>query len=230
MINISCVLKIGGCYDRRYVFALLNACKKYINEDFAFKCFTDDENFLRNPDEGAILTYITNKQVLFSIIRLEKNYKGWWSKFEIFKNKGVNLYFDLDTVIFGEIFPLIKLVRNLRKNQFVGLRPFNQRRRTSSEMFFGSGIMGWNGDFQFLLDEFDYSLVNYGLCDGGDQFHIHRILKNRNIEICYFQDVVTGIYSYKRNVLISQPENPRIVCFHGKPRPHEVGGIYWNEM
>src|SRR3972149_7317652 len=114
MINIICILKTGGDYDKRYVFALLNACKKYINENFAFKCFTDDENFLKDPDEGSILTYITNKKILFSMIKLEKGYKGWWSKFEIFRNKGINLYFDLDTVIFSGLDEIIQIVKGLK--------------------------------------------------------------------------------------------------------------------
>ena len=228
MISIICVLKTGGDYDKRYVFALLNACKKYINENFAFKCFTDDENFLKDPDEGSILTYITNKKILFSMIKLEKGYKGWWSKFEIFRNKGINLYFDLDTVILSGLDEIIQIVKELKDTEFLAMKRLNPL-RWEREGMFTSGIMGWNGDFRFMFDDFRYENA-LGPSIRGDADIIYKMLKHRNIIIQYLQDQFQGLYSYKRHCLCKIPEDAKIVCFHGKPRPHEVGGVYWNEM
>lgn len=228
MIEIVCVLKIGGDYDKRYVFNLLNACKRNINEDFAFKCFTDDEGFLKDPDEGALLNYTFSKyRILFSLIRLEKRYSGWWSKLEMFRNKGLNLYFDLDTVIFSGLDEAIDIARGLKENDFLGMKRLNPSRWEKDGMF-TSGIMGWNGDFKYLLDNFNYSALNNPLSvPDGDYIYNNLILSGVNIK--YLQDSFNGIYSYKRHCRDGIPTDAQIICFHGKPRPHEVGGIYWNE-
>jgi hypothetical protein len=45
------------------------------------------------------------------------------------------------------------------------------------------------------------------------------------------QSAVDGIMSYKAGQLYDSPKNARIVCFHGKPKPHETDGwalAYWN--
>lgn len=228
MINIVCVLKTGGDYDKRYVFALLNACKKYINEDFAFKCFTDDEAFLKYPDEGVLLNHTFSKhKILFSLIRLEKGYAGWWSKLEIFRNKGLNLYFDLDTVILSDLTEIIDTIKGLSKYDFLGMRRLNPSRWLRDGMF-TSGIMGWNGDFKYLLDNFNYNVLQNPLSvPDGDYIYSNLILSRANIK--YLQANFEGVYSYKRHCRNGIPEDAKIICFHGKPRPHEVGGIYWNE-
>lgn|SRR3990167_3015995 len=230
MVNIVCVLKTGGDYNKRYVFALLNTCEKYINEDFAFKCFTDDEGFLKDPNEGAILTnVISNKKILFSLIRLEKGYRGWWSKLEIFRNPGPNLYFDLDTIILSDLNPLIEIVKKLKSFDFLAMKKFNPL-RWESEGMFASGIMGWNGDFRFVFEDFDYNNTIKNPHIHGDADIIFKILEAHLIQIQYLQDSFRGLYSYKWHCRGGLPKDVKIVCFHGKPRPHEVGGIYWNEM
>ena len=230
MINICCVLKLGGDYDKRYVFAILNACRKHIKEDFAFKCFTDDEAFLKHPDEGAILSHIgLDKKILFSLIRLESGYSGWWSKFEIFRNVGINLYFDLDTVILSDLTEIINIIKRMGDGQFLAMKRFNPL-RWKNEGMFTSGIMGWNGNFRFMFDDFSYHDALYNPLVRGDGDIIFKMLQHRNIQVQYLQDSFGGIYSYKRHCRDGIPTDARIVCFHGRPRPHEVGGIYWNEM
>lgn len=229
MINIVCVLKTGGDYDKRYVFNLLNMCKKYIDEDFAFKCFTDDETFLKDPDEGAILNYINSKhRILFSLIRLEKGYVGWWSKLEIFRNVGLNLYFDLDTVILSDLTEVINIVKKLKEREFLGIKRFNPD-RWEKEGMFTSGIMGWNGDFQYILKSYYYEALKCNLYYPDGDFIYNTLLLN-GAKVQYLQDNFDGIYSYKRHCRNGIPKDAKIICFHGKPRPHEVGGIYWNEM
>lgn len=221
MLNIVCVLKTGGDYDKRYVFALLNACRKHINEDFELICFTDDENFLKDPDEGSISSQVgLDKKILFSLIRLEQGYLGWWSKFEIFRNEGLNLYFDLDTVILSDLTEVINVIKGLKENEFFGMKKFNPL-RWENEGMFTSGVMGWNGDFRFLYDEFD-SIDKDKNIYHGDADVIFKMLKHRNIQIKYLQDEFKGLYSYKWHCKVAVPTDAKIICFHGKPRPHQV--------
>lgn len=222
MINIICVLKTGGDYDKRYVFNLLNACKRNINEDFAFKCFTDDEAFLKDPDEGALLNHTFSKhRILFSLIRLEKKYSGWWSKLEIFRNKGLNLYFDLDTVILFDLSEIINIVKGLGEYDFLGMKKFNPA-RWENEGMFTSGIMGWNGDFRFMFDDFSYHDALNNPLVHGDADIIFKMLRHRNIQVRYIQDNFKGLYSYKWHCRSKLPEDAKVICFHGKPRPHQV--------
>lgn len=84
--------------------------------------------------------------------------------------------------------------------------------------------MGWINDdsFSFIYDEFNYERDSN--LYAGDQDYINKKLKERQIPICYWQDVVKGIFSYKRHIRNGsiEKENARIICFHGKPRPKEV--------
>ena len=61
----------------------------------------------------------------------------------------------------------------------------------------------------------------------GDQEWLRDLmLKHKQIQVVLAQDVFPGIYSYKVDVRDgkSLPDDARIVCFHGRPRPHEVCG------
>ena len=92
----------------------------------------------------------------------------------------------------------------------------------------GSGVMLWEGDFSFLLREFNYDLMNkYRL--GGDQRYISKRFAELGIKQKYIQDKFDGLVSYKLEILTgSYRGHPHIVCFHGHPRPHEVGAPWWS--
>src|SRR3990167_277042 len=143
MINIVCVLKTGGDFTSIYVEKLFNACKRNItNEDFYFACLSDDEE-VKNM-EGV------------NFIELEYKYPGWWSKFEVFRITGKTIYFDLDTVIMGDLSDMICLVKKLKPSEFLGISAFNPIRNQNAQTQLGSGVMGWNGDFRFIMKQFDF--------------------------------------------------------------------------
>lgn len=136
---------------------------------------------------------------------LQTSLRGWWAKMELFApwNEALRpcLYFDLDTFILGDIRDLLhdpgdslSLLRDL----------FNPKRSASGIMIIPRKTDVWDkwtGD------------TSPG---GGDQQYIathpHRKL----------QDEYPGIVSYKADVLNGR--KGRIVCFHGKPKPHECNG------
>lgn len=147
---------------------------------------------------------------------LKKGWPGWWSKIEVFTLRGPLLYMDLDTTIRGDLAPLLEVAQ---KNKFTALRDFNPHSR---EM--GSGLMAWSGDMsriyrQFLQDP----RGNMERCRNsrfwGDQGFIEPLTKGR----AYWQEELPGaVVSYKKHCLNGVPENARVICYHGKPRPWDV--------
>ena len=148
--------------------------------------------------------------------RLANGWPGWWSKIEIFRFGGKAIYLDLDTAIFGDLTSLADALD--RDGAFYMLRPFARRER------WASGIMAWNGDFSFIFREFR---VHHIAEWHWDQRYIVDRLDNHEVQARAIQDVLPGIYSYKKHCNGNPPADARVVCFHGKPRPHEVGMPYW---
>jgi uncharacterized Rossmann fold enzyme len=133
--------------------------------------------------------------------------KGWWAKLWLFHElKGPTLYLDLDTVITGPL-------EALEPGEFACLRDFYRPDGL------GSGVMLWNGDLSKIWH--DWNSSGRPALHGGDQEwieqahpHAHRL-----------QDVYPGLFaSFKRDAMDGIPSGASVVCFHGQPRPHEVGG------
>jgi hypothetical protein len=203
-IKICCVLKSGGVYRPPYVWKLFNGVRKNYSGDFKFLCLSDygPEVQLRDPR--------------FYHIPLKHGFEGWWSKMELFLQEGPLLYFDLDTIVVGDITPLVKAVEGLCENEIIMLRPFNPRQRHGSN---ASGVMGWVGDKSEIFFGFNYRDRTHYF---GDQNFINCSIRDRGIVVSHVQDYIGGVHSFKRECQQELPKGARIVCFHGRPRPHEV--------
>lgn len=206
--TIACVLKTGGDFDERYVVNLKRALVRNLTHPFKFVCLTD-------------LPAIKDVET----IRLSNGHPGWWSKIELFRPGAMAtervLYFDLDTLILKNIDDLLELGDN-----FYGLRPWNAANRRAGNC--ASGIMAWkNGAYDFLHREFDADKINRL----GDQVYISAALRAHGDTFTALQDAAPGIYSYKRECRRQggPPRNARVVCFHGRPRMHEVGDAWVKE-
>lgn len=141
---------------------------------------------------------------------------GWHTKLELFApwNKDLRpaIYFDLDTFIFGSLEPF----ERLDKTQLWLIDNFNQPRTGET------GLM--------LIPDNDALCQRIFTTDitGPDGPYIqgfpHRRL-NREI---------SGIYSYKNHCREACPDDARIICFHGFPKPTDLkkgwGKIYWNNL
>ena len=198
--TVICVLKLGGDFSSIYVRKLQNAVKRHLNMPYEFVCLTDD----------ASIDFCKT-------IPLVNNWKGWWSKIEVFRAGLVNtdriVYFDLDTVILQDINILVQ-----QDYDFIALQSFNPQKRKNPYLI-GSGIMSWrnNWAFNFLYDQF-----NTEMCFGrfrGDQDYIGSQLIRKGKKFKHWQALINGIYSYKRNCKKGIPKDAKIVCFHGRPRP-----------
>lgn len=140
-------------------------------------------------------------------IPLKTDWPGWWSKLELFMNFDNCLYFDLDTVIRGSIKPLLE-----HDHSFTMLSDFYLPELP------GSGVMAWEGDYSFIPIGFDLTKAKKYRTrqKWGDQGWITERLKKDPER---FQKIFPGLIgSYKAGYI-----GCSVVCFHGKPRPRDVG-------
>lgn len=209
-IQIGCVLRTGGDYLPDHVAALNHSVNLHSHKWAELVCFTDI------PDQIA--------QLGIKAIPLQRNDPGWWAVPEVFRLKGPVVVVGLDTVFVRDMRPLLQTAFDSTSDDFwmicnlgVGTNPC-------------SGIMAWNGDWQWIFDEFDYNSVSKRL--RGDENWIIEALASREIKPrilqkeChgnFYDGPIEGIFSYKQDVRGKFfPENAMVIVFHGKPRPHEV--------
>ena len=202
-ITIMCVLKSGGIFDINYVERLRNMVARHVTIPYQFICLSDVE---------------IPKDVCASL-KLKRGYPGSWAKVEMFRPElvepGRMVYFDLDSIILANINDVLNT-----KHNFIGLKPWNKSNRGKGLL--ASGMMAWTNDgvYSFIYEQFASKMIKE--YPAGDQEWISRALMAQGEEYSYYQDVVPGIYSYKRDCRPKKPNDARIVCFHGRPRPHEV--------
>lgn len=186
MITVACVLRSGGDYDAEYVERLRHGVDSHLS-GHAFVCLSD------LPCESIPLT---------------SDWPGWWAKMELFKLPGPVLYFDLDTVIVGDL-------ADVALQALTGvtmLADFYRPERAQS------GVMSWGGDLSWVYRKFAASPAEFMAQYRGDG----ELLADWLPAAARWQDVLPGrIVSRK----LPQTRNPMeaVVCFHGRPRPRDVG-------
>lgn len=200
MLNIVCV-KWGTKYSADYVNILLDMVARNLPEkvEFRFVCFTD------------------NAEGLHKAIRVKElpgGLTGWWNKLYMFKHGHFDegdriLYFDLDTVIVGGLDELAAY-----EGKFTILRDFYRGGKT-----YQSAVMAWKANHCcYLWDDF----LEAGSPQddpGGDQSWIEDHLHNALL----WQELYPHAFaSYKVHARNGIPKDAKVVCFHGKPMPHEV--------
>jgi len=219
MLKVACVYRSGGDYNADYVRRLHAGVEEYLQRPHEFICLTDRS--------GEI-----EKMSGIKPCSLRRDWPGWWSKMELFAMQPPILYFDLDTVICGDIGPVADVAGCLAPNEFLMLRDFYRP-------CWCSAIMAWNTYMGWLFKEFchltrpgtrwqrkaiGYDLTALSENYRGDQDFISAALKKKGTRVILGQEVFAGIHSYKVDVLPKSniPKHTKIICFHGLPRPHEV--------
>ncbi len=223
MLNVVCVLKSGGDFTEEHVRRLHRGVSEHLTQEHFFFCLTD----------------LRCEAVPWCTIHpLQDALPGWWSKMEVFKLKGQVLYFDLDTIIKGDL----DKFSELDSQYFYMLRGFYRPESLAS------GVMYWNGDYSYIYSEFlrmyegaeivpkgkhgprsSEGLRYLGKVYRGDQDFLQDVFSGKSF-VKGLQDVISGIYSYKVDCTPkSIPADSRVICFHGKPRPHEIttGPLKW---
>lgn len=200
-MKIYTVLKVGEFYNRKiradygpeHVQWMQKMCQQYA-PDVEFVC-------LSNVEIDGV-----------TVIPLEQDWPGWWSKIELFRFSDV-FYLDLDTVIIGNISHMIGL------DGFYALDTFQPNNKTRKIL--GSGLMSWNTDLFFVYDNFDTSKISKYNHPRfwGDQGYIFDQTQGY---ISFQKTFPDQVFSYKFSNINQESPSGNIVCFHGKPRPWEV--------
>jgi hypothetical protein len=195
-IKVITVLRSGPEWLPNYVYNFKKGLEKNLTKPFEFICLSDIE-----------LTGITTIPLLDIGI-------GYWSKLQMFRRElGLTehcLYFDLDTIVKGNIDELIDIING---ESFVMLQdPWKPEQS-------GSGVMWWSGDYSNLWDEYLtksheewHKLYNEHPRFGDQGYIIDRVEHTR------FQDLLDepnwfGKFSKKE----SKPET-KVVIFGGRKR------------
>lgn len=215
MITVACVYKLaeGNGFSAEYVRRLEENVREHTTRDFRFVCLTDsDETFTCET------------------IRLTDNLPRQLSKLELFKPhfQGRVIYFDIDTIV----------VRNIDKlMDYEGDVAMLHCWR--NDWMWASGIMAWNVPLPCVLPTPDEKSRLHKGPERGDQRFISMKLLNAGYTIDRVRDIVNAV-SYRWQVKTKHhrvdgewrkapnsaygvPEDADIVCFHGGPRPHEIG-------
>lgn len=185
-------VKWGVKFTSEYVNKLFSMVQRNLKVKHNFICFTD------NPSE-------LNKNI--EVRMLPGSLEGWYNKIYLFKEGLLNdlvIYFDLDTIIVDNIEKLTTYKGNLAL-----LNDFNNDT-------LATGLMIWKAEKNYQIWE-KYEKMNYPKYFNGDgQFF------NDNYEADKINSFFKGIYSFKNHCLNDIPKDARIICFHGKPKNHEV--------
>ena len=169
MITVACVLRVdeGSRYSEEDVKKLKKGIEKFLSSDHKFVCLT-------NVEISGI-----------SSIPLIGNFKGWWSKLELFRKNLFSsdvFYIDLDMIICNELDSLISLCKS--QKDFLMLNHFKDDTP-------GSGIMYWSKDYDYsylwtkFIENSDEYIEKYNKHPNlGDQAFIRD-----NVKLSHFKDL-----------------------------------------
>ena len=210
-LTIACVYRPGGDFFAEYVYRLQRNLRDHVKVPYRFVC-------LSTQDLRGVTT-----------LRLKRNLPGWWSKLELFDHKlpGPVWYFDLDTIIVSDVTDIVST-----EFEFAALGPFLglDGKPLMAGDAMGSGVMAFDGtvDRSYIpraytsRTDMEYRTRRRW----GDQGFIQDQIKS---EFEPLQQHFPGrIIRFKSDVrradktLAPVPHGASIVCFSGKPRPHEI--------
>lgn len=186
-------------HGAEYVHKLRRALRRHLTAPHEFYVVTDD----------AASLYRGMKVKPSSL-------PGWWEKLRLFKPgmfpEGRVLFLDLDTFIVGNIDDIAAY-----DGPFATLRDFWRKDGL------GPAVMLWHTETAVPIWQAWEAAGKPMTMPNGDQGVLEQHFRNRQPDI--LQELFPGRFvSYKTHCANGVPEGASIVCFHGKPRPHEVGG------
>ncbi len=204
-VTVACVLKTGGDFKAEHVRLLQIQVQEHLKAPHRFLCLTDDPG----------VTFCDTEP-------LTQGWDGWWSKIELFRtgvvdHKGLTLYFDLDTVITGDLSPLAEYPHD-----------FSMLARFRDDSRCASGVMAWRGLHRYVYDTFRRRphrfMREYDEPKQQDQAYIEdQVLAKFQFRPDIIQNIVK-VQSYKNHIGPGNTpaEDTAVVCFHGQPRPWDV--------
>ena len=227
-IDCACLIH-DTLYDWSYVDKLYNSLCRNLTPTVRMHVYTESTRHVPEP-------YIRHNLEEWEGVRGPK--RSWWYKIQLFNpihmlpDQGQMLYFDLDTVIVGNI----DWLWNVNRDRFWAARDF-QYLMKSSRWKINSSVMWFDPlKYSYVFKEFDIKqIVNNARCPWhGDQDYIFSKVKD---DVNYYS--TDQILSYRWQVKeggfdfrYRKPINPgaestisgtaSVLIFHGNPKPHEV--------
>jgi len=199
-VTVACVYKTGGDFTSEYVRRLYRNVLEHSDKsrEIRFTVYTDSAE-----DMPGIKVPLT------------ENLPGWWSKLELFKEfRGRTVYFDLDTIITGSLEKIYEY-----DGPMALIRDFYHPEIMST------GVMAWNSPMQFIMPTQEEKGRILSNPRAMDQHHIVKKLNEMKWSVDIVQDIIP-LASYKADCMKNGiPDGTSIVCFHGRPRPHEVNWL-----
>lgn len=211
MITVLCVC-VGNKYRDEDVFCLRRQVKRHLRKKHRFICLSDRER----DGINCLVPRTTND--------------GWWAKLQLFyhfQDNGQYLYLDLDTVVVGDLFPLLSDKLSMPKNWAQSGHGGGQ-----------SSVMSWSGDYSMISDNFRPERLgpafgeHHGLYGNemlwGDQEFITKLMGAPGTE---FVGAMPGVYSYKYHCRQQgrPPVDAKVIAFHGTPKPGDVSDKWVRE-
>ena len=215
--TVVCVLRHSREFGPEHVWSLYDSVVEWWPRDqqLKFVCLTDKTVYEGIPAQRGHVHEIA----------LHYNWPGWWAKLELFRpdlhELGDMLYFDLDTVIVGDLSDIAA------RQRLTCLTDFYRTKKPSPNM--ASGMM--------YIPQQERGRVWYDWIikhPGGPVMHMQQHRGDQNFirtlweeECDRWQDVLPGqVCSFKADVrkLGAVPHDARVVCYHGNPRPWSKGG------
>ena len=142
-------------------------------------------------------------------------YRGWWCKLELFRPENRHLrpclFVDLDTFVFD-----LDEIRDVDASQLWLIKNFYMPEKSNSGLFVAPDTelsdKIWEGSRRL-----DTQTHGRGAGDGD---YLATFPHKR------LTDEIDGIYSYKADHIRERglAPNTRVVCFHGRPKPHQCDG------
>jgi hypothetical protein len=200
------VLHGGGEYKVEHVVALFNGVRKWWPRGWALRFVAVTDTPIDHPG-------IEERQII-------RNYgshaAGWWWKMELFGPEQAALdilYFDLDTLIVGDLTQVAAV------DHLAMLSDFNNAVRAQSGMMFlpasarATVWPDWISGRHRIMKEFR-----------GDGEYLN---SRWNKDAARWQDLLPGqVVSFKVHVRQKKgwalPPEARVLCFHGRPRPWDT--------
>ena len=192
MLTVACVLRSGGAFTQDWVVRLRHQVARHLQAPHRFVCLTD----MAVPCDS---------------VPLKNGWPGWWSKLELWRPgtfEGRVLYFDLDTLITGNITPLAGY-----RNDLATLTDFFSPRIAAT------GVLAWDARKTDNI----WARIQSGPPEFKGRSDLYLDLKGDRL-----QDIFPGTFgSYKAHELEAGPADYSVVCFHGYPKFTDLAPGTW---
>jgi hypothetical protein len=202
VITVACV-RTGDRYGIEYVAKLRDMVARYLPMPHRFICLTDQPETLAGVEMIPLM-----------------GLPGWWAKMALFsrsfRGEGRCLYFDLDTVIIGDLTPLAEI-----EAPFAICANFTRAVNPAYPCRYGSCIMvladSFGSDIWASFMSESHRFIQG--CTYGDQQAIEQLYPDAIL----LQDVLPAGYLVgRREFTDERPEGAAVMIFAGKHKPHNT--------